>query len=140
MNSYTFYCVLLICFNQIFTEPNAILDQKTLDCAAKLNVDKYIIDHHMDENYRLAKGLKDVGRYIRCIMESHDVLQENGEIVIENMYKGVAKVFLPIVGKQGDRNAIAIKISDECVNTTGDDIYDRVINIHNCLVEAVKKY
>ncbi|KAF5306701.1 hypothetical protein FQR65_LT07256 [Abscondita terminalis] len=125
---------------QVLSEPNIILDQQTLDCAAKLNVDKYLIDNNVDENYRLPKGQKEVAKYIHCIMESYGMMQGNGQIEIDNMYKAVANVLLPMLGKEGDRNAISIKISDECVNSIGDDLYDRVINIHNCLVDAAKKF
>ncbi|KAF5306700.1 hypothetical protein FQR65_LT07255 [Abscondita terminalis] len=140
MNSYTLYCVLLVSFNQVFSAPKVIYDQQTSNCAIKLNIDKYILYNHAAENFRLAKGLKDEPRFIHCIMEAHGVIEGDGEIVMENMYKGIANVFLPMIGKKGDTNAIAIKICDKCAKTTGDDLDDRIINLHNCLVDAAKKY
>ncbi|KAF5307486.1 hypothetical protein FQR65_LT06841 [Abscondita terminalis] len=137
MNLLALYCILLLCYSQAFSEHNIILDRKTLDCAAKLNFDKHLIDNNFDDNFRLPKGHADVNQYMQCIFKSYGVINDDGTVVIDNMYQAVANVLLPMIDKRRDRNDIAIKICDECVNTIGDNVDDRIINVHNCLVGTI---
>ncbi|KAF5306698.1 hypothetical protein FQR65_LT07253 [Abscondita terminalis] len=142
MYSYVLYCTLIICCSRVLSieVPDHLFDEHILECASKLNVDKRLINQNLDESFHLPKGNDKLNQYIECIMKSHGMLLEDGTIVRDILDKDTANILLTVMNKNGDKNEIAKKIGDECINTAGNDLHDRLINLHNCLVDNANKY
>ncbi|KAK4883745.1 hypothetical protein RN001_000016 [Aquatica leii] len=141
MHSYTFYCVLLICFVQtICLEiPDELLDKDILECMEKAKIDKKLVQKITDENFHVGKGNSQFNEYFECVATSRHMVTETGEFNREVLHNDVINILLPIINKK-DKNEVAYKIVDECMDIKNDNLGHRMIELHNCLVDAANKH
>ncbi|KAK4883742.1 hypothetical protein RN001_000013 [Aquatica leii] len=142
MYSYTLYFVLLISFAQVFSYdiPDDAFDKITLECMEKVKIDKEFVKKIVDADFRMAKGNPKVNEHVECLAKSKKVVNEDGTLNRDVIYKEIVDVFLPLLNKTKDKEVIANKIMDECMDVQHDSLAEQMINMHNCLVDAAHKH
>ncbi|KAK4883750.1 hypothetical protein RN001_000021 [Aquatica leii] len=141
MHSNIFYCVLLICFNQVFSLelPDELYDKRALECMEKVKVDKAFVDKILDEDLRISKMNSKVNELMECSAASKNYLNEAGKINRDVLYNDVLIELLPLMNKTKDQAEIANKVTDECIDVIHEHTENRYMHLHNCLVDAVNK-
>ncbi|KAK4883740.1 hypothetical protein RN001_000011 [Aquatica leii] len=141
MHFYTFYCALLICFAQVFPHdfPDEVFTKEYLECMKKLELNKQDVNNMMDKDFFIAKGNSKTNEYIECCAMSKKLIGDSGEINRDVLYHDVFNIVLPLLKKTKD-SEVANKIIDECIDNLKDNSADRFVNLHNCIVNAAKKY
>ncbi|KAK4883741.1 hypothetical protein RN001_000012 [Aquatica leii] len=136
MYLYTFYCVL--CFAQVFSFD---LPEKvyTKECMEKLNINKEDVRNMVDKDFFFARGDPQTNEFVECSAISRNFISESGEMNRDILYHDLLDVVLPLFNKTTD-SEIANKIVDECIDNRKDNLADRLVDLHNCLVNAINKY
>ncbi|KAK4883744.1 hypothetical protein RN001_000015 [Aquatica leii] len=143
MRSYTFYSVLVICFVQVFTHdiPDELFDKVTLECMEKVHIDKEAVKNMIGADYRITKGNPKISEQLECLGKAKHVVKEDDEFDRDVLYHEVMHTLLPLMNKGGaDKHELANKVTDECVTIKNDNFGERLIDLHNCFVDAVHKY
>ncbi|KAK4883754.1 hypothetical protein RN001_000025 [Aquatica leii] len=142
MFAYTFYCALLICCTQVFSIeiPVDLLDKPTLDCLEKINVDKMVFKDFFDEHFHLVRENAKLNEFLECAGTSKNLINEDGRFNHDSIHHHTEIVLIPILNKNGDKHEIATKVTDECINVSGDTYADRITNLHDCIVDALAKH
>ncbi|KAK4883749.1 hypothetical protein RN001_000020 [Aquatica leii] len=142
MHTNIFYCVLLIGFKQVFSIefPDDLYDKHALECMEKLNVDKAFVNKILDEDFHISKISPKLNEFMECATISKNILNEAGKINRDILYNDVLNVLLPLMNKTKDKVEIANKVTDECIDVIHQHTENRLMHLHNCLVDTVNKY
>ncbi|KAK4883752.1 hypothetical protein RN001_000023 [Aquatica leii] len=142
MYSYTIYCALFICCAQVFSIkiPDALYDQHTLECMEKTNIDKAFIEKSFDEKFHVVKGDAKVNEYLSCLGKTKGLINDDGKLNPTLIYDTNMNIINILVEKNEDKHDLATEVTDECINSTGDNYGDMIANLHDCVVDAFAKH
>ncbi|KAF5271073.1 hypothetical protein FQR65_LT00492 [Abscondita terminalis] len=115
-------------------------DKSIFLCLEKGNVTIEDVENSFDENFHMITTDVDFTKFLECLIEVKNGMDESGKISRDSLRNDVLNVLLPMYDKKGDLNEIASKVTDECVNIEDDVLTKRIMKLHNCLVDAVNKY
>ncbi|KAK4883755.1 hypothetical protein RN001_000026 [Aquatica leii] len=142
MYPYTFYCVLLFCCTRALSAeiPDDLLDKPILECLEKTNMDKLFFKNSFDKKFHLVKGDAKLAESLECLGKSKKLINEDGKLNHDNIHNHTVNILIPLTNTNGDKDQMATKVTNECINVSGDSYSDRIANLHNCIVDALAKH
>ncbi|KAF5271208.1 hypothetical protein FQA39_LY08215 [Lamprigera yunnana] len=122
---------------QSITIPDKVFDDTALTCMKKLELSKRDVDKFLDENLHIIRGPK-LDALLICENTVDGYFNVNGDVIVEYLKSDIYDLYLPLLQKD-DVKVEEDEISEKCRYPSGEGIVERYVNIHNCLIDALKQ-
>ncbi|KAB0793849.1 hypothetical protein PPYR_13469 [Photinus pyralis] len=120
--------------------PDAMIDETTATCMKEVGVDKQALLKTIDENMLIVNKDEDTVKMLECQIGKRHFYDASGNFDKDNTIKSLAEGLVAFDKDEGERQALAIRIFDECTNSTIENQVDRLIEFHNCAMPIILQH
>ncbi|XP_031355014.1 uncharacterized protein LOC116179368 [Photinus pyralis] len=119
---------------------DSLIDETTATCMKELGIDKQAVSKMVDENMLIINKDKNTAKLLECQISKRNFYDANGNFLKENTIKALVEGMVVFVKDEAERQARAIRIFDECTNSTSESKVDRIIEFHNCAMPIMLQH
>ncbi|KAF5271210.1 hypothetical protein FQA39_LY08217 [Lamprigera yunnana] len=112
--------------------------KEDLECLEKSHMDKKTFMQYMDKTLHFPKGDAKLNEVLACTAFAKNALTESGNFKQDMLEKSINKYLSPFYNKTDDPDFVS-KLSAKCIGVKGESIGDRMVELHNCLIDSVTK-
>ncbi|KAF5274151.1 hypothetical protein FQR65_LT04549 [Abscondita terminalis] len=114
-------------------------DLEDMECLIKSGINPQTVINNINDKLKVTEGVPSLNKFLECVGRRIGVTRQNGDLDFGFIRKELVAKLIPILRNDNVRNkdGLADDAIEKCMDVASQEVDERIIKFHNCVVDAI---